>query len=255
MPSAGDGASVSVKAWSNTAPISSSSTPSNISAALMSFFGVPPAVVGDSADVGSAAGGVAAAGATSAGADSAGGLSVLRSTITCPHFLHLTLAPLGPSLSSLIMYCAWQLSQTKRMIGPRLFPLPLACWNFDLSTHNVPQRTQVFGDCENHQVPDLPGRRDAVRCTGFAQNHFLHWLHLAGDEKSRTSCRELRAFDEGGKVSGRRSGQVLPNDPIQGNPRGLAESLLERGPFGFDRPRVRGKGILIRRESDRCLQQ
>src|SRR5262249_10959211 len=38
-----------------------------------------------------------------------------RTTMTAPHFLQRTLTPLAPTLSSEIMYCARQLSQTKRM--------------------------------------------------------------------------------------------------------------------------------------------
>jgi hypothetical protein len=35
--------------------------------------------------------------------------------MTWPHFLQRTFTPLAPTLSSLIMYWAWQLSQTKRI--------------------------------------------------------------------------------------------------------------------------------------------
>ena len=88
-------------AWSKAAPISSSSTP------LKMLF----SAVGVSLD-GAAA---AASGSWSAATAPSASASGRRTWMTWPHFLQRTLTPRGPTFSSLIMYCARQLSQTKRI--------------------------------------------------------------------------------------------------------------------------------------------
>jgi hypothetical protein len=59
---------------------------------------------------------VADSGAESFAAEAPAG----RTVMVWPHFLQRTLTPLGPTLSSLIMYCARQLSQTKRIFSVSL---------------------------------------------------------------------------------------------------------------------------------------
>lgn len=87
-----------LSAWSKAAPISSSSTPLKM---LFSAVGVSLwEAASDSCRAATAA---------------SFPVSGRRTWMTWPHFLQRTFTPRAPTFSSLIMYCARQLSQTKRI--------------------------------------------------------------------------------------------------------------------------------------------
>src|SRR6218665_1525038 len=99
--------------WSNTAPISSSSTPPKMppSGGVPKVAGRPNPSLDWPWDVAEPLATSPAVPSSFADAEPAE-----RTTMLWPHFLQRTLTPLAPTLSSLIEYCARQLSQTKRIV-------------------------------------------------------------------------------------------------------------------------------------------
>src|SRR5215217_530783 len=218
-----------LRTWSNTAPISSSST-----SVKSPPSGGVPSVAGSEEDDDDSASllGVLAPFEAEAGAEEVAGSDgesfpaaapAGRTVMLWPHFLQRTLTPLGPTLSSLIMYCARQLSQTKRISSASLgndgknpvgivevptggvkdqcLDRPVAHQRVNPSQGSIvlstnlhlhvcanshTQVVKLLGRREDEQLLELVARRHPERAPRLPLDQPAHRLHLPGDEEART---------------------------------------------------------------------